>query len=154
MKQLDRGFHSSYFATMPVNALNLWLFIMIYCQLKDYMYQQKMAKKLENWEIINRFLNDKEEIETSEYSKICQSHFLPIFLHYFILITVINLWANLEILMRVVSTHPVYHWSYAYLMANKNRTRLETIVVILLLVHHSVFMIFEFTTFPLNVGTP
>ena len=75
-------------------------------------------------------------------------------MHYLVLVFFINLFANLEILMRVVSTHPVYHWGYVYVMAKGTKGWYERGLKGMLLVHHAVFMVFEFTVFPLNVGTP
>lgn len=155
LKQFERGLHSSYFATLPVNAFNIWLLITIYHQFTNFQKQLKPSKNKEGViNIIKYFLNGTLYIENGNETKICQIHFLPILLHYFLVVLFINLFANLEILMRVVSTHPVYHWGYIYVMANKNSTFLQKIVMWLLLIHHSVFMVFEFTSFPLNVGTP
>ncbi|CAI2369149.1 unnamed protein product [Moneuplotes crassus] len=155
LRQLDRGLHSSYFATLPVNFFNIWLICLVYNNLKAYINLSKSHNPSSStYTAIKSFLDDEISFRRPNKVEFCQIFFLPIILHYILLIIFINLFANLEILMRVVSTHPVYHWGYVYLLAKKQKSAFEKVVGGLLVVHHAVFMVFEFTAFPLNVGTP
>lgn len=83
-----------------------------------------------------------------------QFDFIVLVLHYILLVVFINLFANLEIMMRVVSTHPVYYWVYIYLMAKSALSKYEKILKYVLIGHHAVFLVIELTMYPMGMGQP
>eukprot|EP00345_Euplotes_harpa_P003410 CAMPEP_0168320906 /NCGR_PEP_ID=MMETSP0213-20121227/1953_1 /TAXON_ID=151035 /ORGANISM="Euplotes harpa, Strain FSP1.4" /LENGTH=134 /DNA_ID=CAMNT_0008322453 /DNA_START=763 /DNA_END=1164 /DNA_ORIENTATION=- len=98
LQQLNRGFHDSYLESIPVNLINLYVCLSL-------VFQQ----------------------ESKPYFSLVSKTALPLFVHYLLLMLFINLFANLEIIMRVSSTHPVYFWSCVYLMAKPNKSRFEQV---------------------------
>ena len=79
---------------------------------------------------------------------------LPILIHYIIQVLIIDLFANLEILTRIVSCHPFYYWAFIYFWMIKSTNKWTKYLKRLMFVHHTWLMVFEFIWFPMNVGTP
>ena len=146
--QLERGFHSSYLMTLPVTMLTWYIMTLLMIKLTKYQSIVSLLKSYLTDSHKFAIKNQDSKVSLTDLS------YLPITLHYILLVIFWALFANLEILPRIVSTHPVYHWAYVYLMAKPGKNWFEKTLKMILILYHFGTMVFEMSVFPLNVGTP
>ena len=148
LQQFKRGFHSSYFESLPINLFNIYI-------IKEILQWLKI--KFNNTEnecsVIKSKRKEFDKYKISQISLI-QPEFISLYIHYVISIIFINLFANLEIMMRVSSTHPVHYWGTIYLISKQNKSKFEQLLKIILVLFNAIEFFFQMTAFPLHVGTP
>ena len=107
LQQFKRGFHSSYLESLPINLLNIFI-------LKQIVLSFINKAGITPNKVVRPSDSDKNR-KAYFYIALVQPATAWIFAHYIITIIFINLFANLEIMMRVSSTHPVHYWGIIYL---------------------------------------